>query len=219
MEALRFRRKFRLHHARQEIDAQDRADDAERIRDRIADRRLAVPHGIERRLQRGRARHRTGINAQRVTNLDAEYMAKPERDKQAGDAGDERQQIILAADAAHSFEKFASIKNPDAVEKHDQPGETDRAGDLRLRRERADGQPDEQHGADTERKAADLDLADQIADADGKKDRENGLAAEDLADGVQHEVLSGSYSRRSIGDDAVSGRCSPRHGIVRSRGW
>ena len=154
-----------------------------------------------------------------MTKLDAKHMAKPERDEQAGDAGYECQQVILAADAAHAFKKFASIKDPDAVEKHDQPGETDRAYDLRLRCERADGESDEQYGADTERKGANPDLADQIANADGKKNRENWLCAEDLADGVQHEVLSRSCSRRSICDDAVSGRCSPPHGIVRSRGW
>jgi hypothetical protein len=49
---------------------------------------------------------------------------------------------------------------------------------LRLRRERADGEPDEQDGANTERKGANPDLADQIADADGKKNRENWLGAE-----------------------------------------
>ena len=57
VEALCFRRKFWLHDARHEIDAEDRADDAEWISDRVSDRRLLVVHDIQRRLQGGSACH------------------------------------------------------------------------------------------------------------------------------------------------------------------
>ena len=73
---------FGLHVPRHEIDAQDRADHAERIGDRIADRRLAVLHDVERRLQRRGAGHRAGEDAERVADLDAEDLAEPERDQQ-----------------------------------------------------------------------------------------------------------------------------------------
>ena len=49
-----------------------------------------------------------------------------------------------------------------------------------FRRKRADGQTDEQHGADAEREAAEVDLADQIADADGEKYRKDRLRPDDV---------------------------------------
>ena len=47
-------------------------------------------------------------------------------------------------------------------------------------------QADEQNGADAERKAADVDLADQITEADGEKRRQDRLAADDFAGKIQH---------------------------------
>ena len=90
-----------------------------------------------------------------MADLDAEDLAQPQRDQQAGDDGNERQQIVFAARAPdHAFEELPAIEDADAVEEHDQAGQADRPDDLRLRREGADGQADEQHGADAEREAA-----------------------------------------------------------------
>ena len=58
--------------------------------------------------------------------------------------------------------------------------------DLGFRCERADGKADEQHGADTERKSAEVDLADQIAHSDRQKRRQDRLASDDVAGKVQH---------------------------------
>src|SRR5690606_3080874 len=88
--------------------------------------------------------------------------------------------------AAHSFEELAPVKNANAVEEHDQAGEGQRPDDLRFRRERADGEPDEQDGADAEREAGDADLADEIAQAYGEEGGENGLAADDVTCDVEH---------------------------------
>ncbi len=130
---------------------------------------------------------------------------------------DERQQIVFAAGGAgHSFEELPAVEDADAVEEHDQAGEADRSGDLRLRREGADGQADEQDGADAERKAADVDLADQIADADGEKHREDRLRADDVARKLEHGDVS-SLNFRVRHDGSVSGRGSPRRETVRSR--
>ena len=74
VEVLRLGRELRLDLARHEIDAQDRTDHAERIGDRIADRRFLVLHDVERGLQRRGARHRAGEDAKRVADLDAEEL-------------------------------------------------------------------------------------------------------------------------------------------------
>ena len=95
---------------------------------------------------------------------------------------DERQQIVLVpGGAGHALEELPPVEDADPVEEHDQAGEADRPDDLRLRRERADGEADEQDGADAERKSADVDLADQIADADGEKRRQDRLRSDDFA--------------------------------------
>ena len=91
----------------------------------------------------------------------------------------------------HALEELPSIEDADAVEEHDQAGEADRSGDLRLRREGADGEADEQDGADAEREAAEVDLADQVADADGEEQRKDRLGADDVAGKLEHGVSSG----------------------------
>ena len=115
----------------------------------------------------------------------------PSATSKPGDDGNERQQIVFAAGrAGHSFEELPAVEDADAVEKHDQAGEADRSGDLRLRGECADGQPDEQHGADAEREPAEVDLADQVADADGEEHREDRLGADDVTSEIEHGNVS-----------------------------
>ncbi len=100
-----------------------------------------------------------------MADLDAEDLAEPERDEQPGDDRDQRQQIVFAAGRAdHALEELPAVQDADPVQEHDQAGQTDRPGDLRLRREGADGQADEQDGADAEREPADIDLADEVAE-------------------------------------------------------
>ena len=116
----------------------------------------------------------------------------PSATSKPGDDRDQRQQIVFAAcGAGHAFEELPAVEDADAVEEHDQAGEADRSGDLRLRREGADGQADEQDGADAERKAADIDLADQIAEADGEKHRKDRLRSDDFASELEHDNVSG----------------------------
>ena len=103
---------------------------------------------------------------------------------------DERQQIVLAAGrAGHSFEELPSVEDSDAVKEHDQAGKADRPGDLRLRGERADGEADEQDGSDTERESAKIDLADQIADADGEEYCKDRLRPDDFAGKIEHDDI------------------------------
>ncbi len=108
MELLRLGRESRLHVARHEVDAQDRADHAERICDRVADRGIFVPHHVERRLQGRGARHRARIDPERMADLDAVGLSEQERDNQPGNAGNERKQVVLdAGGTAHALRRIA----------------------------------------------------------------------------------------------------------------
>src|SRR6516164_7068212 len=190
MKALRLRRKFGLYQARHEIDTEDRTNHAERIGDRVPDRRVLVFHDVERGLKRCGAGHRSRVDSKRMPEPDPEDLAEPERDEQAGDASDQRQQIVFLPDPDHAFKELAAVENADAVEEHDQAGQPDRPGDLRLWRKGADCQANEEDGAYAERESADTDLADEITKADREKRRQDRLAADDIARNVQHLPIS-----------------------------
>ena len=85
-----------------------------------------------------------------MTDLDAEGLTQTQRHEEAGHTTDQRQQVVLAPDSSHPFEELASVQDPDAVEEHDQAGQPDGAGDLRLRSKCAKRKTDEQNGAHTE---------------------------------------------------------------------
>src|SRR5271169_1351558 len=122
-------------------------------------------------------------------------MSKTESDEEADGDGDESQQVVFAAgNAGHALEKLAAIENSDAVQKHDQPDQADRPRDLRLGGEGADRKPDEQHRADAERETAEIDLTDEIAEADGKKGREDRLRPDDFPRKIKHPEFSLSLS-------------------------
>src|SRR5689334_19531771 len=100
-----------------------------------------------------------------MADLDAESLAERQRDNESGDDRDQRKHVVLDPRRARlALEELPAVEDADAVQEHDQAGEPDRPGDRRLRGERADGESDEQDGADAEREAAEIDLADQIAD-------------------------------------------------------
>ena len=143
-----------------------------------------------RGLQGCGARHRSRIEAQRVPDLDAEDVPEQERDPQTGEAGDQRQQIVLLPGADHALEELPAIQNADPVEEHDQAGQADRPDDLGLRCERADREADEKHRADTQREAEDVDLTDQISHSDGQEGGQDRLASDDVARSVQHCMIS-----------------------------
>ena len=113
-----------------------------------------------------------------MADLDAEDLAEPERHEERGADRDEGEKIVFAPGrAAHALEELPPVEDADPVEEHGQPSERDRAGNLRLGGEGADREPDEQHGADAERESADVDLADEIAEADREEEREDRLRA------------------------------------------
>src|SRR5262245_7134233 len=121
-----------------------------------------------------------------MSDLHAVELSEPERDAKAHKTRDERQQIVFLAGADHALEELLAVENADSVKEHDQAGEADRANDLGFRREGANGKADEKHGADAKGEAEDVDLANQVADADGEKRRQDRLAADDVASKIQH---------------------------------
>ena len=132
---------------------------------------------------------------ERVADLQAEHLAERQRDDQACDDADQRKQVVFASGGAgHAFEELPAVENADPVQEHDQPGEADRADDLRFRRERPDGEPDEENRAHAQRKPADVDLPDEIAEADGEKGRQDRLCADDLTCRVEHGAASAGFS-------------------------
>ena len=103
------------------------------------------------------------------------------RPRQVRRYGDERQQIVFAASGArHSFKELPAIEDAYAVEKHDQAGKANWPGDRGFWRKGADRQTDEQNRADAERETAEVDLPDQITDADGEEQREDRLRPDDI---------------------------------------
>src|SRR6185312_11300122 len=138
------------------------------------------------RLESRGARHRPGVDAQRMPKLDPEDMTKTKRNEQARYARDQSKQIVLLPDTDHALEELAAVKDSDPVQEHDQACQADWSGNLRLGRERADREADEQDRADLQRKSGDADLADQVAQSDRQKGRQYGLASNDIARKVQH---------------------------------
>ena len=121
-----------------------------------------------------------------MPDLDTENVPQPQRHSQTGQACDKSQQIVFLPDTDHAFEELTTIENADAVQKHDQAGQADWSDDLSLRRERAYRKTDEQDRTDPERKPGDADLADQIAQSDRQKRRQDRLAPDDVACKIQH---------------------------------
>src|SRR6476620_4923388 len=190
VEPLRLRRKFRLYDLGHEVNAQDRTDHPEWVGNGIANRRVLVLHHVERCLERGGACHRSRIYTERMSDFDAENVPEPKGNGQTGKASNNRQQIVLLADAKHAFEELPAVEDPDPIQEHDQSCQADWSDDLGFGRERTDGKADEKNGADAERKSPDTDLTDQITQSDREKCRQDRLAADDLASKVQHDVQS-----------------------------
>jgi hypothetical protein len=56
----------------------------------------------------------------------------------------------------------------------------------------AEREANKKHGADAERKAADADLADEVAETDGEKRGQDRLGTDDVASQVNHKNSSGT---------------------------
>src|SRR5262249_36904458 len=69
--------------------------------------------------------------------------------------------------------------------------------DLCFRCEGAESQAHEKNGSHAERETEDVDLTDQVAQADGKKQRENRLRADDLAGQTNHANLPRSKPQKA----------------------
>ena len=108
---------------------------------------------------------------------------------------DERDEIGLApVGAGEAEEELLAVLHADGVEEEREPERAHHRRRRRLGREPADGERDEQHRADAEREALDVDLADEIADRDGQEQRHQRLLLEQRAQEF-HPLFP--FSRRS----------------------
>ena len=81
---------------------------------------------LERGLEGCGARHRPGVEAERMSDLDAEDVPQAECDQQTCQTRNQRQQIVLLPGANHPLEELAAIEDADPIEKHDQARQADR---------------------------------------------------------------------------------------------
>src|ERR1700752_2598271 len=136
-----------------------------------------------------------------MPDLHAVDLSEPERNAEAGKARDQGQQIVFLTYTENALKELLAVENSDSVKEHDQAREADGTRNLGFRCEGADSEADKEHGADAKGEAENVDLADQVADADGEKRRQDRLAAEDIARKIQHcplripNFLTGSTAR------------------------
>src|SRR6185437_15081608 len=95
-------------------------------------------------------------------------------------------------------EKLPAIQNSDRVKEHDQTGQPNRSDDLSLRSKGAECQAHEQNSSDAERKPEDVDLTNQVTQADGKEQRENRLGPDNVAGQVNHDEISPGLDMRKL---------------------
>ena len=167
--AHRRRRDLGLEHVREEVDREDRADHAERVRDAVADRRFLVTGRRERRLQRRGRRTRAGEQSRGGGNRQPKQFAGVERHRQRCEHADERKQVPHEPRPREPGEELPAVLDADPVQEQEESDRADHAGRRRLRRERADHEPGEEHRADAEREPLDRNLAQKVARADGEE--------------------------------------------------
>lgn len=166
----------------QDVQKQDRPGDAEGIRDAVGHGGIVVFHRCDRDLKARRAGAAAREHAERVGQLDAERN-EAHRHETRDDHADARGHVRLHALAAREPAKeLRPVLNADAIQKQQEPERAQERGRRGLGRERADGEPDEQHRARTERHALDIDLADEIPQRDRQKEREKRLILEKRPD-------------------------------------
>ena len=148
----------------QDVHAENRADQAERKRDAVTHRRLAVPRGLHRRLHRRRVRAGAGEQAghHRVRHVHDRQLDEghPERAEQCQPG----QQVVAAAGlAGQAGKELLPEHDAEPVEEHDEAERADDRWRLRLRGDRPDEQPGEEHGPHAEREPLDVHRAEGVA--------------------------------------------------------
>ena len=214
---------LRLEHHEAEIEKQDRAGDAERVGDRIAHRRVVIAERRDGRLQRRRAGPRAREQAERIAEIQPHHL----RDHQARDArqqhADQRDQIGPSAGrAGQAEEELLSVLHAHGIEEEREAERSDHRRRHRLRREPAHAERDEQHRADAERKALDVDLADQIADRDRQEERHQRLLLQHCPDefhGRLPLLVWRTRRRSSLVDGEPPAAELLAHALAQLRAW
>ena len=180
----------RLHHELHDVHAENRADDAERIRDAVTHHGIAVAGGFERRLH-GR-RIGTGPGEEPGCERVRHVHRRPHRqgDGAGGKEGKPRQEVVATAlGAGEPGNELRAELHAEAVEEHHQAQRADERRRLRGWRHRAKEQAREQHGADAERQALEVDGTECVAARDHEKERQERLLGEEGGEGG-HDSIS-----------------------------
>ena len=174
---------LRLENHESDIEEQNRTGDAERIRYRIADRRIVVAERGDGRLQRRRAGARTREQSEPVAQRQVHPLHEREAHRAGQQDADQGNDVRPAARRARqSEEELLAVLHAHGVEEEREAERADHGCRHRLGGEPAHREGDEQHGAHAERKALDVDLADEIADGDREKQRHQRLLLQQCPD-------------------------------------
>jgi len=166
-------------HPRETVDVGDGVGDGQVVqRHLVREVGRQIGHsggdGVLRGHEGGGARQRAGEHARRVAGLEAEVEGQESHRGDRRRGHEEREQQELPPLLSEGAEELRARLEADAVDEQDEP---DRLG---LRRDRellaAEEQPHQQHaGGGAELKAEELEVADQITNAQDEEEGEGGL--------------------------------------------
>ncbi len=147
--------------AQDEVDGEERQQDADRVGERVADdgRRDGVAgvvaEVLEHRGERRGVREAARVDARRRGGGEAEQQLGSDRDR--GGQADRRQQTAVRRDPAPAErgDEAGAGREPDGVDEEHEPEVPEHVGELQRRVEGADPDPGEEHGRDAELEAAD----------------------------------------------------------------
>ena len=179
----------RLEHHEEDVEQQDRPRHAERIGDRVADRRIVVAERRDGCLECRRAGPRSREQAQSIADVHLHRCHEQDAHDPGQQHADQGHEIrLLPLGSRQSDEELLAVLHADAVEEERETQRPHHRRRHRLRREPAHEERDEQHRAHAEGEPLDVDLADQIADGDGEEQRHQRLLPEQRRDEF-HGVL------------------------------
>ena len=174
-----------------DVEEQDRPGDAERVGNRVADRWIVVAERGDGRLQGRRAGARSGEQAEPVTQVETHRLHDEEAHHARQEDPDQRHDVgPLAGGARQAEEELLAVLDAHGIEEQREADRADHRRRRRLGREPAHGERHEQHRADAEREALDVDLADEVADRDGEEQRHERLLLQKHPDVVHALPLS-----------------------------
>ena len=131
-----------------------------------------------------------------MAGLDAGGAPKRQCHDKSGADSDEGEQIIFTADAAQALEELATIQDANSIKEHDKTDHADGAGNLRVRGNRTEEEPNKEDCTDAKGEAQDVDLSDRVTQPDRKEQGEDRLRAKQTTDHLKHVDVLDCYRTR-----------------------